>query len=171
MDSQKEIVHDTTDLQKDSELPRKRAKFTGSEKLIRDIILEGIASKVLKKKSKINGRLPHGYLASFVNGCESHCPSFKINQATIRTFIDRKVKEEKAKAIKAKAKKALDSPTVDETAAHLLVAMKKNITPVPELNVLQVLKVNMDAPEESSQNTAVVDPSPLPPSKARKTCV
>jgi hypothetical protein len=169
IDSQKEKI--MSEIANDSELPKKRAKFTGSEKLIRDTLLEGIASKVLRKKAK--GRLPHGYIASFVNGCENHCPRFKISHSIIKNTVEKKVKAEKAKAKagKVKLKKAnqvlnssLDSPTVDETAAYLLVAMKKNITPVPDLSTSQVAKVHIDAPVDGSQNTAVVDPSPVPPS-------
>ena len=59
-----------------------------------------------------------------------------------------------------------DSPTVDETAARDMIAMKKDITPVPCLNASQI---NEHQPDDalgfeivaSSQNTAVVDPSPV----------
>lgn len=79
-----------------------------------------------------------------------------------------------------KAKISLGSPTVsaDETAARVLVSMKTNITPVPEQEAVNVSKMTKRSKVNisdahiacfGSQETAIVDPSPIPPGRTNQT--
>ena len=110
---------------------RKRTSFAGGEKLIRDALLIGIVQKIDAKKAKNDGRVPYGFIGKLVKGCEKYCPTFKINPSTIRQSIE---KEAKRREIDNATHSSTASPMVDETAAELLIAMKRSITPLSELS-------------------------------------
>ena len=163
---------DTPDLQlNDTQAKRKRTSFVGKEKFIRDALLIGLATKCKKARIKNEGRLPHGFVSSIVQGCQKYCPSFQINQSTIKNAIEKKTKQEENDS---SAMTSNISPLVDKSAAEVLVAMKKSITPVVEHSTTQAARAKKlkkvgpsieIAIKSGSRNTAVVDPSPVPPSR------
>ena len=147
----------------------------GKEKFIRDALLIGIATKVKDKRAKNGGRLPHGFMSKIVRGCEEYCPSFNINQTTIKNTIEKNTKHDNETHVETDSSATASniSPLIDKTAAEVLVAMKKSITPVLEHTTTQAVrakKLKKVGPlikitiASGSQNTAIVDPSPIPPS-------
>jgi hypothetical protein len=66
---------------------QKRTKFEGTEKMLRDALLTGIAAKVCEEKRSNDGKLPKGFVANFVKASRGNCPNFKIDHTTIRENI------------------------------------------------------------------------------------
>lgn len=150
---------------------RKRHTFGGNEKLIRDALLIGIATRVCDKKASNKDIIPYGFVAKLVKGCRTHCPTLRIDHSTIRNAIKSRMKKERVD----EAGRSNSSPMVDESAAKVLLVMKSNITPIQKSDNSQFAAVHKhqrnhlpsSEPFEAfacvdAHMSTVADPSPVP---------
>lgn len=150
---------------------RKRHTFEGNEKLIRDALLIGIATRVCDKKASNEEIIPYGFVAKLVKGCKTHCPTLRIDHSTIRNAIKSRMKKERVD----ETGRSNASPIVDESAVKLLLAMKCDITPMQVSGNSQFVAVHKHQRNHlpSSETfeafavvdahmSTVVDPSPAP---------